>query len=53
MEGDGGTGGDVLMSPPSAADTMAVTEGDGDESSSAMGAPRVELGYEPRYQRWV
>lgn len=53
MEAGGNRGEDALMSPPSAADAMAVEASgvDGEESDAAFGAPRVELGYEPRYQR--
>lgn len=50
---------DVLMSPPSSVDIKTVgfgggggggAAGEGEEGAS-RGAPRVELAYEPRYQR--
>lgn len=50
--GDGGTGEDVLMSPPSAVEATAI--GAGEENGGVpQAAPRVEMGYEPRYQRCV
>ncbi len=50
--GGGGAGEDVLMSPPSAVETTAV--GAGEENGGVpQAAPRVEMGYEPRYQRCV
>lgn len=53
MKGGGTRGEDALMSPPSAADATAVEASGiaGEENDAAVGAPRVELGYEPRYQR--
>jgi len=48
----GGAGEDVLMSPPSAVEATAV--GAGEENGGVPpAAPRVEMGYEPRYQRCV
>lgn len=47
---------EALLSPPSATEVMAVGHGGVDEcfdeSGDAVGAaPRVQLAYEPRYQR--
>lgn len=42
---DGGA--DTLMSPPSEAEAMAVGLEGGEDAAS----PRVDLAYEPRYQR--
>lgn len=45
----------VLLCAPSAADATAVgtplVAGEEEEQVAAIGAPRVELPYEPRYQR--
>lgn len=56
MKGGGGgseQGEDVLLSPPSSIDATAVggADGVGGDGGVPQGAPRVELAYEPRYQR--
>eukprot|EP00752_Nemacystus_decipiens_P013042 g11537.t2 len=56
MKGGGGKRGeDVLMSPPSSTDTTAVggADGFGGDGETPQRAPRVELAYEPRYQRFI
>ncbi|CAM9777768.1 unnamed protein product, partial [Ectocarpus sp. 12 AP-2014] len=51
MTAESERGADMLMSPPSSIDATAVgadgARGDG------LGVPRVELAYEPRYQRFI
>lgn len=50
------TGEETLLSPPSATDATALGptgEGGVGESGDGLGAPRVELAYEPRYQRYA
>lgn len=46
-------GEDVLLSPPSSIDATAVggADGAGEDGGASLGVPRVELAYEPRYQR--
>ncbi|CAN0201650.1 unnamed protein product [Ectocarpus fasciculatus] len=51
MTAESERGADTLMSPPSSIDATAV--GADGASGDGLGAPRVELAYEPRYQRFI
>ncbi|CBJ32730.1 conserved unknown protein [Ectocarpus siliculosus] len=51
MTAESERGADMLMSPPSSIDATAV--GADGARGDELGAPRVELAYEPRYQRFI